>query len=78
MDSAEGKWGVDEVEVEVAEQPPVVRLNDSVYLHHDAVGCQLLQNHEREPDLVVKGLQGEGEPHAVMRLDVLGELVDDV
>ena len=31
-----------------------------------------------QPNLVVKGVRGEGEAHAVVQLDVLGELVDDV
>ena len=69
---------MDEVEVEITEQPPVIGLDDSVYLHHDAVACQLFQHHEWEPDLLVKGLRGEGEVHMVVRLDVLSELVDDV
>ena len=69
---------MDEVEVKIAEQPTVVGLDDSVHLNHDAVGCQLLRRHEGEPDLVVVGLLGEGEPHPVVGLDGLGELVDDV
>ena len=43
----EGKQGVDEVEVEIAEQPTVVGLDDSVHLNHDAVGRQLLPRHEK-------------------------------
>ena len=64
--TAEGKWGVDKVEVEIAEQPCVVGLDDPVHLHHDTVGRQLLQHHERQSDLVVKGLRGDGELHTVV------------
>ena len=69
---------MDKGEVEIPKQPPVVGLDDSVHLHHDAVGCQLLRHHERQPDLVVKGPRGEDEAHTVVWLDGLGELVDDV
>ena len=65
-------------EVEIVEQPTVVGLDNSIYLNHDAVGRQLLQHNEGEPDLVVEGLRGEGEAHPVVGLDGLGEFVDDV
>ena len=76
--TAKGKRGVDEVEVEIVEQPLVVGLYDSDYLNHDTVGHQLLRHHEWQPYLVVKGLRGEGEVHMVVGLDGLCELVDDV
>ena len=69
---------MDEVEVEIAKQPTIVGLDDSVHRNHDAVGRQLLPHHEGEPDLMVEGLRGEGELHPVVGLDGLCELVDDV
>ena len=53
-------------------------LDDLLHLHHDAVSRQLLRSHEWQPDLLVKGLRGEGEAHMVVLLDGLSELVDDV
>ena len=64
--TAEGKMDVDYVELEIAEQPPVVGLDDPVHLHHDAISRQLLRHHEWQPDLVVKGPRSEGEAHAVV------------
>ena len=70
--------GMDKVEVEVVKQPPVIGLDNSVHLHHDVVGRQLLWHHEWQPDLVVKGLRSECEVHAVARLDILGEVINDI
>ena len=69
---------MDEIEVEVSQYPPVVRLDDPVHLNHDAVGCQLVRRHKGQPDFVVEGLRGEGEAYPVVGLDGLGEVVDDV
>ena len=67
--TTEGKWRMDKIQVEVAEQPCVIGLDDPINLHHDAVGCQLLWHHEQQPDLVVNGLRGDGESHAVVWLE---------
>ena len=47
---------MDKVEVEITKQLRVIGLDNPVHLHHDVVGRQLLQHHEWQPDLMVKGL----------------------